>query len=77
MLWVCALGCRSRLRWLGWLLLLLVSWLRLRVLWRVVLRLMDRLGRLKDGYFVGEDSVDVGTDGGRFELVHVAGTGED
>lgn len=70
---VCALGGRSHLR----LLMLLVSWLRLRMFWRVLLRLVDGLGRLKEGYLTGEDSVDVGTDGGRFELVHVAGTGED
>lgn len=45
--------------------------------WRVVLRLMNGLGRLKERYFVGEDTVDVGTDGGWFELVHVAGAGKD
>lgn len=67
-----ALGCRARL-----CLLLLVSWLRLRLLWGVMRLRMNGLCWLNERYLTGQDAVDIGTDGGRFELVHVAGTGED
>lgn len=69
-----ALGCCAGL---CLLLLLLVSWLRLRLLWGVMGLGMNGLRWLDDGYLVGQDAVDVGADGSRFELVHVAGAGED
>lgn len=47
------------------------------MLWRVVLWWMYGLGRLNEGYLIGENAIDVGTDGCWLELVYVAGTGED
>lgn len=68
---VCALGGCAGLR------LLLVSRLRLRLFGGVLGLRVDRLRWLKNGNLVGKDSVDVGADGRRFELVYVAGAGED
>lgn len=59
------------------MLLLLVSWLRLRLLWSMMRLRKDGLCWLIDGYLIGQDSIDVGADRGWFELVNVACTGED